>query len=330
MVVEVTVPTGVQVLDLPDQCSMVATGVRCALPDVTPVESQGVNVPVEFAATGTYTFTSTATADQPDVNGDSSAEIDIVVVDESADLDGEDETARVVVADQATYRVSHAFSNRGPTAAAEASVVGALSPGAEIEPGSFVFAGFDSVNRADELCTVSATSFSCAPLSSGGIFYAVEPFIYYDVVLPTTPTTIEATATITGRADPVSANNASVVTIEVAAPAAELFAQLTAVPGIVPAGEPVAVSGPIDSAGDIDAEDVVAVLDAPSDWTAALPSGPPEPGVSCSVEPSGPCDPLHTRRARDPGVVDRRGSAHTSGWGHRYGNRHAHSPDRYA
>ena len=77
-------------------------------------------------------------------------------------------------------------------------------------PGSFSFIGSffdDPINLADDACTITTTTFTCAPLFSGGVFYVVEPSIAYDVTLPATTTVVVASATITGRADPKHSND---------------------------------------------------------------------------------------------------------------------------
>ena len=117
---------------------------------------------------------------------------------------------------------------------------------------------------------------------SDGVFSAPQPWVYYDVTLPTTPTTVVASATITGRADPDHANDTSTVTIDVDEPAAEIFTQLSP-PDPIASQVPFQVDGPVINAGELDAQDVVAVLEAPADWDIMVPPGPLPSGVACSV-----------------------------------------------
>ena len=225
-------------------------------------------------------------ADQPDSNGSSTDQLDVTVVPEHADLEGQSESSRVVLGTQTTFTVQNQFGNRGPTSAGEATVSGSVTGGATIVAGSFHFdRNFfgPTENLADDECAVTTTTFTCAPVFSGGVFYAPEPSVYYDVTLPTTPGTVVAAATLTGRADPNHANDTSTVTIDVDAPAAEIYTQIVSVVSAIPSQVPFRVEGPVVNAGEIDAHDVVAVFEAPSGWAIAVPSGPLPPGVACSV-----------------------------------------------
>ena len=238
VVLDITIPPGVTVTKAPDECAVAGATVSCTYASLVG-DQAGAPLWLTFAETGTYSFTSTARADQPDVDNAASAQLDVTVVDENADLEGLPASDRVVAGSRPTYRIFHDFDNNGPTATGDATVAGTVTGGATIVPGSFNF--FSELvdggeNVADEHCTVTPTTFSCTSVFSLGVLYAPEPFIFYDVRLPTSPATVVATATITGRADPVPANNASVVTLDVDAPAAEIFTQLVAVPGYVPSG----------------------------------------------------------------------------------------------
>ena len=91
-------------------------------------------------------------------------------MDENADLRGTSSEQRIAVGSETEARIFHSFENDGPTAAAEATVSGTVT-GATIDPSTF---GFFSESRdfAADRCTVTTTTFTCAPVTSGGVFYA--------------------------------------------------------------------------------------------------------------------------------------------------------------
>ena len=152
---------------------------------------------------------------------------------------------------------------------------------------------------------------------SGGVFYAPQPFVFYDVTLPATPATVVASATLTGRADPDHTNDTSTVTIDVDEPAAEIYTQITPVVDPIPSQEATLVDGPVLNAGELDADELVAVFEAPADWEIEVPPGPLPPGVACEVIVSPHamrCTRTHAAGGR--GMVGRR-TRHTTG-GHRH------------
>jgi hypothetical protein len=86
-----------------------------------------------------------------------------------------------VVGTETTFSVQDRFENLGPTAAGDATVSGTVTSGATIVPGSFnFFRDFfnPSGNVADEECSVTATTFTCAPVFSNGVFSAPQPYVY--------------------------------------------------------------------------------------------------------------------------------------------------------
>ena len=209
------------------------------------------------------------------------------VLSENADLAGRSESTRVVVGTQPTFGVANQFTNLGPTAAGNATVSGTCHRRrhdrariVQLLPQLY----FGAVgNVADDQCTVTATTFTCAPVFSGGVFYAPQPFVFYDVTLPATPTTVVASATLTGRADPDHTNDTSTVTIEVDEPAAEIYTQITPVAHPIPSQEATLVDGPVVNAGELDADELVAVFEAPAFWEITVPPGPLPPGIACEV-----------------------------------------------
>jgi hypothetical protein len=288
VVSDLSIPGGATVIAHSDNCTTAATKVSCTYAPIAPGANDGANVWFSFATTGTRTVTSTAHADQPDADGNSSDHVDIAVGNESADLAAEPptDTERVVVGTEATFSVSHVFANKGPTAAGDATVTGTITGGATIVPGSFNFAEdfFGPLtNEADDDCTLTSTTFTCNPLFSAGIFDAAQPFVFYNVKLPTTPSTVVASATITGRADTNHANDTSKVEIDVDTPKAEIFAQLPPNLDPVASSTPFLLQGPVINSGDIAAHDLVAVMTPPDGWAIALPADPPPAGVSCTI-----------------------------------------------
>ncbi len=220
VVVEVPVPAGATVIDRSDNCSVAAAVVACTFSSLTRNrQPRSERLPDVRSDRGVCNHVEPR-ADQPDSNGNSTDHLDVTVVPEHADLEGQSESSRVVLGTQTTFTVQNQFGNRGPTSAGEATVSGSVTGGATIVPASFHFdrTFFGSGNLADDECVVTATTFTCAPVFSGGVFYAPEPSVYYDVTLPTTPGTVVAAATLTGRADPNHANDTSTVTIDVDEP----------------------------------------------------------------------------------------------------------------
>jgi hypothetical protein len=285
VVADVSIPTGATVLDHSANCSTAATTVSCTFASIAAGTGDGSNVFFSFPTTGTRTVTSTAHATQPDVDANSTDHVDVVVGNENADLVGASETHRVVVGTQTTFRVGHSFENNGPTAAGQATVAGTVT-GATIVPGSFNFFGDffnEQANHAADDCRVTSTTFTCTPVFSAGNFDAPQPFVFYDVTLPTTPGTIVASATLTGRADPNHANDTSKITVDVDPPAAEIFTQLVAPGAPVASSTPFLLQGFVLNSGELAAQSLVAVLTAPASWTIALPAGPLPTGVSCAI-----------------------------------------------
>ena len=288
VVADVVIPAGATVVDLYDNCSTSGSHVTCTWPTVAMNigPGRGHLSDVRFDRhEDDHVQRNRQT--NPNIGGNSAASLDINVVSENADLAGTNENARVALGTQSTYRVGHQFDNKGPTAAADAAVTGTVT-GGTIVPGSFNFFTnyFTTPNRNGNLaasdCTVTATTFSCAPVFSGGVFDAPQPFVFYDVMLPTTPGTVVATATLTGRADPVSSNNSSTFTIDVAEPATELVASIES-PGVVASGQPFVLTAVIEGGGEIPAQQPVATLTVPDDWGIALSPNPPPSGVVCAV-----------------------------------------------
>ncbi len=275
--IDVPVPTGATVADATDNCTTAAGTVSCTIPSLAPGQGDGGRVYLTFAATGTYQLTSSAHADQPDANGDSTFHLGVGVVAENADLAGRSDSARVVLGTQSTYRVFQHFGNLGPTAASAGSVSGSVTGGATIVPGSFSFgvSYFNDPTDQASNCTIGATTFTCASVFDGELVY--------DITLPTMPSTIVAAATITGRADPNHANDTSTITVALDPPAAEIYAQLVPVNAVIPSGLPFRIEGPVQNAGELDAQNLVAVLTAPTGWAIAVPPGALPSGVACTV-----------------------------------------------
>ena len=283
VVVDVALPAGASVADLPPECATSPGGAACSFELISAGSGFGVALFLTFAAPGTYSITSTARADQSDVDGDSSARLDVVVVEENADLSGRSRSDRVVVGTQTSHRVFHDFANHGPTAAAGASISGTVS-GATIVANSFAFVTNGGFEVAADRCTVAATTFACAPVTAGGTSPPQESFVFYDVILPTVPTVIVAAATITGRDDPDTSNNTSTVTIDVDEPTAEIYAQLVH-EAPVASGVQFRVNTSIFNVGELAAQQLVAVIEVPADWTVAVGS-PVPPGTACTVTAS--------------------------------------------
>jgi hypothetical protein len=277
VVIDVTVPAGATVVDTSDNCTTGAGTVSCTIASLAPGQGDGGRVYLRFAATGSYQLTSSARADQPDANGDSTFHLGVDVVNENADLAGSADSARVVLGTQSTYRVFQHFTNLGPTAASAGSVSGTVTGGATIVPGSFSFvvSYFNDPTDLAGNCTIAATTFTCPSVFDGSVFY--------DITLPATPSTIVASATITGHADPNHANDTSTTTIALDAPAAEIYTQLVAVDTAIPSGLPFRVQGPVQNPGELDAQSLVAVLTAPTGWAIAVPPDPLPAGVSCQI-----------------------------------------------
>src|SRR5262245_58382010 len=179
VVLRVPIPAGVTVVSLPANCSVVAAVIVCTFPSIAAGSGEGLTAYLTFAVTGAYVITSSASGDQPDLDGDSTDRVDVNIVSENADLIGQSASTEIVIGTQPTARVFNDFINNGPTAVGNATVSGAVTGGVTIVPGSFNFF-LDYLgtrgNVADDQCTVTATTFTCAPVFSGGVFYAVQPF----------------------------------------------------------------------------------------------------------------------------------------------------------
>ena len=238
-----------------------------------------------FGSTGPKTISSEADSGEPDVDGDSTDRVQVVVRAEDADLAGSSESSRVVLGDQATTGVYHPFSNRGPTAVGGATVAGTVT-GGTIVPGSFNFFR-DSIgggtNVADDQCSVTATTFTCEPVFSEGVFYAPQPFVFYQVTLPTTPGTVVSTATITGRADPPTTRTTPRRSRSTSTRQPPRSTPRSSAVDPIPPAEPFRVNGPVINAGQLDANDLVAVLQVPADWGVEVPPDELPAGTTCAV-----------------------------------------------
>ena len=114
VVVDVALPAGASVADLPPECATSPGGAACSFELISAGSGFGVALFLTFAAPGTYSITSTARADQSDVDGDSSPRLDVVVVEENVDLSGE---VAVPTASSSERKPHTASSTISPTTA---------------------------------------------------------------------------------------------------------------------------------------------------------------------------------------------------------------------
>lgn len=279
--IDATLPPEATIVGIPPYCSRTPTGVTCHDDSVGARTNTGPFVFVEFAAEGTFRITSRLTAASPAT--DVTEFLDVVVEPENADLVGLDRDHVVVVG--RTKLVSHIFRNNGPTGAGEATIVGEFPPGATIVPGTFSF-GNGYLETPDKPCIVTSATFTCFP-ATANYFNAGMDNVGYEAIMPTTPGTVVATATITGRNDPDPTNNTSTVTIDVRPESAEIATYVnvhnnqTEFDG----GVPKVVTGQVQSYGELPAENVVASLTVPDGWTAEIDNVSAPADFTCAAQP---------------------------------------------
>lgn len=259
-----------------DRCTAAGSTVTCAIGPLGAGSGTSFPVPVVFDEVGAVTLTSSATADQPDVDDDSDATLQVVVVDEEADLSVVDDTRPALAG--TTHRVELLVANEGPTTAGQVALAGTSPTGTTFVAGSFSIPQGD-VDLADERCTVAATTFSCTGIPTIEAGTALQ--VVYDVVLPATVGARTATISVQGRNDPDPSDDTATLTLDVASPLAELRLDLIA-PGARPGGRPSGVTLWTWNVGDAPATDVVARVTVPAGWTIAGPTGT-EAGRSCLV-----------------------------------------------
>ena len=280
VVVTVVVPEGVAVTP-GNFCSVASstsgTTIICDVGSMLANHSIGFEAFVTFDAVGTYQFSSSATADQVDVDGDSTATVSTVVVAETADLSGGDPREQDGLA--GVMGLTHVFENLGPTAAGLATIDGTFPPGLDVVPGSFHF-GSPALNEANDACTLTAATYSCEGVA--GEVGALSKYVYYEVVIPPTLSTSEATATITGRNDPNHSNDTSRITIGLRLPAAELTPYLDPANGPWFGAETRTVVAGVVNYGQLPADEVTATFEVPPGWAVDF-GGSDTPNRTCAT-----------------------------------------------
>ncbi len=261
--VRLELPPGVHLADASTPCAAEGTAVACRLDGLEVGGQRTFRVDLDQLTEGTHPFTASASSDLADPDG-STSQHDLVVVPESADLVGLDRADQARVG--SLYGVAHIFKDDGPTAAFGASLAGTFPANATVVPGSFEFGtGVDDLTASH--CTVTATDYRCAPLTSNPINTEfLGAYVQYTLALPDTPQVVTAEATVTGRADPDPTNDTSTVAVTVLPDAPDLTVEWNGPRTIVAAGERFGAGATVSNVGEGTAEDVTVTFSAPEGW----------------------------------------------------------------